>query len=183
MMEFKPWELYPHIWKTEASYMSFLRGGIRRGLWEKNPIKLEFLKERTVKMENTNPRSMKRYPTVNAGMCDMCNEMYKMAEMEVDHKVGQHSLRSVADVERFIHGIVYVRKEDLALLCKPCHNIKTYSEKCGVSIEEATMLKEAIAVMNMKAADQKAWLTARGIIPASNEEKRREQVINSVKGG
>ena len=32
-----PWEAYPQIWKSEAAFMSWLRGGIRGGLWNKHP--------------------------------------------------------------------------------------------------------------------------------------------------
>lgn len=180
---YRPWIEYQHIWRTEASFMNFIRGGIRRGLWEKNPIKLEFLKERTVKIKNTNPRSMKRFPTVNAGCCDMCGVTFKMTEMQVDHKLGGHSLKTFEDISSFIHGIVFVKKEDLQLLCKGCHDIKTYAERQGISLEEAAQLKEAIAVMNLPAKEQKAWLIARNITPLSTADLRREQVIKKIKEG
>ena len=31
----EPWEAYPDVWPTKASFFSWLRGGLRRALWEK----------------------------------------------------------------------------------------------------------------------------------------------------
>ena len=29
-------------WKTEAAFLSYVRGGLRRGLWMNSPVKREF---------------------------------------------------------------------------------------------------------------------------------------------
>lgn len=47
---------YPHIWKTESSLMSYIRGGIRRNLWNRSPIKIEFIKNNRIRIPNPNPR-------------------------------------------------------------------------------------------------------------------------------
>ena len=38
------WDYYTHIWKTEAAYLSWIRGQIRR-MWNHCPQKIEFLKK------------------------------------------------------------------------------------------------------------------------------------------
>ena len=95
--DIKLWELYPHIWATESAYMSWLRGGIRRYLWSKNPVKLEFIKQNRVKIPNPNPRG--KVKEVWGGVCALTGKTYPIGDMEVDHKEGNHSLKTLDDLE------------------------------------------------------------------------------------
>lgn len=174
---YEPWKEYPHIWKTESAYLSFIRGGIRRYLWSKNPIKLEFEKQNKVPIPNDNPRSQKRFPTVAGGKCEHCGGLFKQSEMEVDHKTGEHSLRCLDDMDSFLRGIVFVRKEDLAMLCKPCHGYKTYAERYGVSIPEAKAQKQAIEFNKKPVKTVVAFLEKHGYNAATTKEKRRTQLV------
>lgn len=174
------WKLYPEFWKTESAFLSFIRGGIRRHLWSKNPVKLQFIKESRIQIPNDNSRSMKRFPTVSGGRCEMCKGLFKEKDMEVDHRTGEHSLRQISDVQSFVEGVVFVRKEDLAYLCKPCHGIKTYSERYGVSIEEARIEKRVILLV--KEGKVLAFLKENGIMPLSTAVKRRQQCLDHLKG-
>jgi 5-methylcytosine-specific restriction endonuclease McrA len=177
MTGYKPWEEYPQFWKTEAAYLSWIRGGIRRYLWAKNPVKLEFIKEARKQIKNTNKRSAKAHPTIWGGVCEHCGEEFQLKDMEVDHRTGEHSLKSVGDIQKFVEGIVFVRKEDLALLCKPCHKIKTHSERTGLSLEGAALAKRQIAICKGSAAEVKAWISARGATPAAKVADRKKQVL------
>lgn len=175
---YQPWVEYPHIWKTESAFLSFIRGGIRRHLWSKNPIKLEFMKENKVDIPNNNPKSMKRFPTVKGGRCECCGELFKQTDLEVDHKVGERgNLRSVEDIQSYVENIVFVRKEDLAWLCKPCHKIKTYAERYGMTIQEAGPIKQAIEFEKKGVKKVVAFLKQNGYNAGSNQEKRRDQLI------
>ncbi len=77
----------------------------------------------------------------------------------------------------FVKGIVLVSEDDLQLVCKPCHKAKSYSEKEGLSFEDALVEKQVIAA----AKESQAWLLARGMVPASNAAKRREQIREVLK--
>lgn len=178
---YEPWVEYNHIWKTESAYLSFIRGGIRRHLWSKNPIKLEFEKENKVPIINDNPKSKKRFPTVAGGRCEACGGLFKQSEMEVDHRTGEHALRSTSDMTSFLEGIVFVRKEDLAMLCKTCHSHKTYSERYGVSLEDAKSIKQAIEIEKKGAKPVVAFLQKNGYNAASGAKARREQLIEHFK--
>lgn len=178
---YKPWEEYSHIWKTESAYLSFIRGGIRRYLWSKNPIKLEFEKERKVKIPNPNPKTVQRFPTVVGGQCEHCKGLFKQTDMEVDHKRGEHSLRSMDDLQRFVEGIVCIRKEDLAWLCKTCHGYKTYAERYDCSIEDAKAIKRAIEFEKKGVKKVVAFLTENGYNASTKKEQRREQLISLFK--
>ena len=41
----QPWEEFPDIWKTKAAFFAWLRGGLRRAVWEKYPPKIKFKNE------------------------------------------------------------------------------------------------------------------------------------------
>lgn len=178
-MEIKMWEIYPGIWNTEAKYMSWIRGGIRRGLWNKHPIKLEFLNENTFLVKNTNPRSMKRFPEVKKCKCNLCGDILSPSLIEVDHRSGgNYSLKNSRDIGPFIRSVIEVVKEDLQAICKPCHKNKSYADKQGITYKEATAIKKAIAII--KAKEDKEWLLSRNIEPMSSQAKRREQIIDEL---
>lgn len=170
-----PWEHSPHIWKTESSFMSWVRGGIRRGLWEKHPIKLEMLTKEVIMVDNTNPRSKKRFPKVKAYKCNMCKDIKRASEVEVDHLDGHHSLRSIEDIDNFIKGIVLVKKESLQILCKPCHNKKSYAERMGLSIQDAAKELDVVSFKKLKAKEQIKTLNDLGVAPEKNGELRVKQ--------
>jgi hypothetical protein len=177
-MKSKPWEEFSHIWKTEAAFLSYVRGGIRGALWKDSPIKTEFLKENRKMIVNTNKRSMKRYPKVWGGLCYECGKEHPLKNMEVDHLIGEYSLRKLEELQSFVEGIVCVSKKDLGLICKPCHKIKTYAERYEMSLDDAAIEKQAIAIQK---GDDKAWLRSQGLTPASNAKKRREQITTYLK--
>lgn len=170
-----PWEQYPDIWSTQSKFMSWVRGGIRRGLWNKYPIKLLLLSKRLErklvgKFKNGKPKYLK------LGTCDVCGEEFRASQLEVDHKTGGHSLRTMEDVQAFIENMIMVAEEDLQLICKPCHKIKSHAERMGLSFDEAALEKGVVAVCKLKAAEQLAWLKERGVEPAKNAEARKEQI-------
>lgn len=177
----RPWELYPEIWKTESAFLSYIRGGIRRHLWAKSPIKLEFIKQARRMITNTNPRSMKGRPKVWGGVCEHCHNEFPLKDMEVDHKTGEFALRKVEDIQAFVEGIVFVTFEDLALLCKPCHKAKTLAERYEMSMEDAVIEKQTIEICKGNANSVKLWLKVYGVEPAATAAKRREQVRQVLK--
>jgi len=180
-----PWEAYPHIWKTESAFMSWLRGGIRGGLWNKHPVKLEFLKKSRIKIPNTNPRSMKRFPEVWATKCAITGEIIPLNKAEVDHKTGEHTLRNLDDIASFIKDIVLVTEDDLQIVSKDVHKIKTLAERKGITFEDAVIEKKVIAFGNLPVKEQKSFLTALygndRITFLSNKSKRLEAYRNHLK--
>jgi hypothetical protein len=168
----EPWISYPEIWKTKSAYLSWIRGGIRRSLWNRHPIKIAVLNKQRYKIPNPDPRG--KVPMVWGAKCYMCSGEFVLKEIEVDHLTGNHSLTDLSDIQSFIEGIVLVEKDDLGLICKPCHKCKSLSEKQGISFKEALQEKEIIAIM--KAKQDKEWLAARKVKPASNASARRKQI-------
>lgn len=177
----EPWVEHPTIWKTESAFMSFLRGGIRRSLWNRSPIKIQFIDQNKKRIPNPVAKNRARYPTVWGGVCALCDKTFASKDLEVDHKTGNHSLRKLEDIQSFVEGIVCVSISDLQFVCKPCHKAKSHAEKQGLSLEDARIEKEVIAIM--KAKEDKIWLENRGLTPAKNAKLRRQQIIDHMKGG
>lgn len=157
--DFKPWELYPHIWKTEALFWTWLRGSLRRGVWEKYPVKLEFKNEAvSPPPEGYNGRAK------SGAICALSGVWEGKSKMEVDHKQGHVPLLSWADVLPFILHMV-TTKDNLQLVTKPAHKIKSYAERMGISYQEADVKKTAIAWLkeNKGVDKQKSLLLSYGV--------------------
>lgn len=171
--EKKLWEIYPHIWATESAYMSWLRGGLRRYLWSKNPVKLEFIKQNRIKIPNPNPKG--KVKEVWGGVCALTGKTYPIGEMEVDHKEGNHSLKTLDDLVPFVKGIVMITLDDLQLVSKEAHKIKSYAEKQGISFEEAKIEKEVIELIKQK--KDKEYCIENNIPVQSTQSARRKAIV------
>ena len=174
--EKKLWEIYPHIWSSESAYMSWLRGGLRRYLWAKNPVKLEFIKQNRIKIANPNPSG--KVKEVWGGVCALTGETHVIGDMEVDHISGNHSLKTLDDLVPFVKGIVMVTLEDLQLVSKEAHKIKSYAEKQSISFEEAKAEKTAIDLI--KKGVDKQFLIDHNVKAeniGSTQAVRRKQIV------
>lgn len=149
---------------TEKELLSDFRT-LTRQMWGNSEFRKRYLASKAIKVENTNPRSMKRFPTVVKYKCEMCGELFSAQGVEVDHIESENSLRSFSDIEHFFKTIVLSPPGKLQILCKPktktvkgkkvktsfgCHEIKTFSERYGVSIEQAKVEKEFILIKKEK---------------------------------
>lgn len=173
------------VWPTKAKFMSWLRGGIRKSLWNRSPIKIEFINKHRKRIPNPNPKG--KVATVWGGECGICKNDFVIADLQVDHIKGGHSLRELSDIQSFIEGIVLVSEDDLMLVCKQCHSAKTLSEKKGISQADAVIEKEVIAFSKLSAETQKKLLTAYGYesnmttSATKRKECYREYLINKEK--
>lgn len=178
-MSKKPWEQWPELWKSEAAWLSYVRGGVRRGLWNRYGPKLEFLNSRLEYRDNPNPRSKKRFPKIKMGQCEECKGWFSQKDLEVDHVAGHNSLKSPEEIGSFVQALLWeCSPEDYSLLCKPCHKNKSYAEAQGISIEEARLIKQVIAMENDKSLKQ--WLEDHGVKCKATE--RREKALEILKG-
>lgn len=114
-----PFGEYP-AWTT-ARFWTFIRSGLRK-CWMKWPPKYELLKEKRVKVEGK--RHKFEYP------CYRCSGWFQQKEITVDHKEPAGQLRGYEDLPGFVKRM-FVGKDNLQLLCKPCHKVKTKEERNG----------------------------------------------------
>lgn len=170
--ERKVWEEYPELWKTEAEWWSYLRGALRRALWEKSPIKLSY--------KNANcfaPPEGYTGRAKSGAYCSLSGQWTGKSKMEVDHLEGHKSLLCWEDVLPFINHLV-PKRGTITLVDKEMHKIKSYAERMKITFEEALITKQAIALC--KENKDKQWLIERGITPASSQTKRRQQIIEEL---
>ncbi len=49
-------------------------------------------------------------------------------------------------ITKYVENMALVSKDELQLVCKPCHGIISHSQRKGISFEEAKIEKEIIAL-------------------------------------
>jgi hypothetical protein len=165
-----PWETYPHIWKTKSVFFSWLRGGLRRGLWEKYPPKLEF------KNKVCKPPPEGYEGKAKSGIeCALTGEWEGKSKLEIDHKSGNVSLKDWDDLIPFIMHLCFDSDDKVQAVQRDAHKIKSYAEKWGMTFNQALVEKKTIAICK----DSKATIDcikAKGITPEKNAKLRRTQV-------
>jgi len=157
----------------EKHVVSTVRSAIR-STWMKSNTKLAYLYMNTIPDMDDSTR------TKWLVRCEICGEAFKLNDIEIDHKSGNHSFTKVEDFKSYFDNILMVGFDDLQILCKEDHAIKTLQERMGITWEDAVIEKQVIALCKSK--KDKAWLKGRGVVPASNEEKRRSQIREILKG-
>jgi 5-methylcytosine-specific restriction endonuclease McrA len=172
----EPWKEFPKIWKTKSAFMSWLRGGIRKNLWSRSPIKMEYIAANRKKVLNTKTGNM-----VWGGTCNLCGNDFLAKDLQVDHIVGNHSLREIEDIQNFIESISCISLKDLQYVCKPCHEAKTLAEKKGVSFEEAMIEKRVIALC--KDVDVCKKILDKHGLPSNNGKIRKQSVRKLLEDG
>lgn len=156
----------------EKDVVSVVRSAIRSA-WMKSDVKLAYL------YMNTEPDMDDTTRTKWKVKCEKCGEYFKLNEVEIDHRFGNHSFTKPEDFSNYFENILMVGFDDLSILCKEDHAVKTYMEKNKCSWGEAVAEKKAIEICKSK--QDKQWLIDRGITPASSQAKRREQITNVLK--
>lgn len=154
--------------EVEKQICNILRSAIRK-TWMRHPIKL--LAIDLVTEADMNPATR----TVWKVKCARCGKYHRKNEVEVDHMKGEHSLKTLDDLAPFALSILNVTTADLQALCKPCHRIKTYSERNGCTEEFAEKRIRVIDwVKKNSVAKQKAYFKKLGYEEKaySNGEKR-----------
>lgn len=157
-----------HVFKSESAFFTWVRSGLRQGLWMKHPIKMEMLNSQRRKIKNPRPNPRRGSELVWGYDCACCGGQFTAPNIEVDHIVGEHSLKSIEDVVTFFKKIMLVTPSDLQIICKGCHGIKTYAERYGVTEAKAKAIKKAIAaVKDGTYKDELVRLGVNRLIPKS----------------
>ena len=157
-----------------------------RSMWGDSVFKTEFLKRNSELIVNENPRSKKRYPMVRKYKCAICGEYFGGTEIELDHVVSENTLTDYEHINDFFTNIILTSPDKLQVLCKDkktkkggvvrfgCHSIKTFSERYGVSLEEARADKTAKQIVDKKL--DKQWLKDNNVEAATTQVARRKQI-------
>ncbi len=138
--------------------------------WMTAANKLVFLEDRVI--HDMNPATRTKWLVE----CNQCGKLFKLADVQIDHRIGEFACTNREEFYSYILSRLDVGFDDLQVLCIPDHEIKTLSERLGISFEEARTEKSVIAIMKMKAAQIDKWLSERGVKVAKNSEARRNAV-------
>ncbi len=167
----EPWEEFHEIWPTKAKFFSWLRGCLRGGVWNKYPPKLMYKKSLC---QVPSPEWYKGRAK-SGGVCALTGEWNVQSKMEVDHIHGNVSLNDWSDVLPFIQHLC-AQKNNMQVVGKEAHKVKSYAERQGMTFEEALIEKKVIALMKDKSAVNKLLRENRET--AKNDRERREKVRN-----
>lgn len=148
-----PWESKHSPWKTQASFYSWLRGGLRL-LWKRYPIKNGFKQERLVAVTKS---QIIQYGlsqrTKKIGQCEMCSALFPASRLEVDHIIPAGTLKSMDDLQNFATHLL-CDETNMRLVCKECHANITLAEKVGCSPSDAWKHKAVIEFKKLKSKKQ-----------------------------
>ena len=172
----EPWTLPGVPWKTESAFYGWIRGILRKG-WSRHPVKLEYIKQNRKRIPNPNVNG--RVSEVWGMTCQQCGNDFVQSQIEIDHLNPASSLRCKEDIQGFVERLLFITFDDIEAVCLECHAIRTFSQKQGISFEEASMEKIALDLIKKKM--DKDWLDAHGITPQSSAEKRRIQIVELLK--
>lgn len=165
----------------EKHVISVVRSAIRSA-WMKSDVKLAFMYGKTIPDMDPNTRTKWLYK------CEICENMFRENEIEIDHCEGHHVFTKLEEFENYFNRILMVSADDLQILCKDnpkkkhigCHSYKTLSESHGLTFDEAKIEKQVIEICKGKASDIDKWLLTRGVTCAKNKDARRAAVREAL---
>lgn len=180
-----PWEseMGRNIWRTENEFWTWVRGGMRSGFWNRNPLKFDFIKKKRKLVRNPkldkNPKSK---PQVWGAECEICNEDFVLKEIQVDHINPVGSIKSLDDLPEAFRNMVMITEDDLRILCRECHATVSHGQRYGLDLKEAAIRRTAIRWMRITPLDeQKSFLSALGE-KHDNKTQRRDAYEKYLRG-
>jgi hypothetical protein len=160
-----PWTDPHSPWTTQAAFMTWLRGMLRRG-WTRYPT------------ANAWKRAMSRpapkgYRAKRVGDCCRCRGVFPISRLEVDH-VDPAGALNTEDIGTFVLRL-FTTSDKMRLLCVPCHRIITSMERFKCTEREAIARAEVMIFVKLSPADQTFTLQSHGCPEhhLANAAKRR----------
>jgi hypothetical protein len=159
------------IWPTNAAFLTWLRGAMRKAIWQFHPVKLKYKKS-----------CVQPPPPEYAGRakglikCALTGEWIGQSMVEVDHVVGNASLKGADDLLPYLLHLAL--PQELQCVSKEAHKIKSYAERMGISFEDALIEKQAIALTKSGGEE---WLSSRGLSVPLKKDLRKVLVLELKK--
>lgn len=176
----EPWEQLPSVWKTKAAYFKWITNQIRKA-WSRHPIKVEFKKSKSflaplgkLKDKKTGLPKM-----VKCQKCNVCGETFRDKDTQIDHIGRAGAFKDWDDCAPYMKGLMHVTFESLQVICKVCHDHKSYSENNHCTLEEAYARKSYLVwKAETPIPEQQALLAGEGYSDTSNEKKRKAAYLD-----
>lgn len=176
-VQLEPWDAYPDIWKTQAAFFAYLRGGIR-SIWSRYPAKLKWKQGQL-----SSPPAGYTGRAKKLGTCHYCQNLFAASALEVDHVKQAGTCNSWETAAQFLKNLLDT-SGNWVLACKPCHKVKSYSERSGLDFNDALAEKRAIDFLKNSSKNIVLdYCEASGYNPRSlsNNTKRREALVEIFK--
>lgn len=148
------------IWKTESEALSWLRGQLRR-IWANWPLKNDFKKSMLEPVQPHHSIVSKRVKSV--GQCQKCLNYFAASSLEVDHKEQAGSIGKTPESVGVWLFDLLCSTDNMQLLCKSCHKIKSYADRIGCTFEQAEHKKKIIAFKTLTEKQQTDILLSLGL--------------------
>jgi hypothetical protein len=156
----KPWLIEGNPWKTEAKFLAWVRGVLRKG-WSRHPIKVMYLQAKRKRIANPSEKSAKRFPEIWALTCAQCGHDFPQKDIEVDHIDAAGGFKALSQLGEWAERLYLVDFDSIRAVCKPCHKIKSYAEREGITFEEARGVKQAIEFIKNETTNKQIALLNR----------------------
>lgn len=168
------------IWKTEAQYWGWLRGSLRR-LWSDYPLRKQWKTSQLRKITQEEKDSKLYHPsTKNLGLCVYCNTWMAGSKLECDHVQPSDGCTTKETAESFLWHCGGGTGDDWVLTCKPCHTIKSLSDKLGITFEEAVLEQKTIAICKGSAKEIDSFLEQHGVTDYTRNKDGRRSAVRDV---
>lgn len=172
MTDKQPWHDCPLIWRDEKAYFNWLRGSVRR-IWSKHPIRINY--KQSLRYKAPVGKYGKDVWVIN---CEMCGTPSR--ETQTDHIHGGYGFKDWLTFTEWSKMILWVTFDDIRELCIPCHEVVTLSQKLKLSLEDAAIEKQVIAICKKKAKEIDTWLAERHTTSQKNPTSRRNAVREAL---
>ena len=162
--------------KTDKAFAKWLQSAVRK-TFTKHPARLALIEKQ--RYQRVNKNTGRRCFHID---CEKCKKPIPQGKgggkIECNHKgtVGGFNELDVEKFKTFVVNLLMVGEDELELLCTKCHAVVTYSERSGMSMEDAEIEKRIIKFTLQPAAVQRAKMIKGGLIPESTVAKRRKQL-------
>lgn len=164
-------------WKNSTAFFTYLRGCLRKA-WSRHPTKLNVIKKQ--RKQITNPNTKGNKPTVFGFTCELCEKDYVLKDGQVDHINPAGSLTKTEDIQGFVERLLYVREEDLRLICKGCNSALVIADKQGMSYTDAILEQKVIAICKGSAKLIDNFLADNGVTGYSKNPTSRRNAVREV---
>ena len=151
------------IWPTNGAFFTWLRGAMRKAIWQFHPIKLKYKKSCVQP-----PPPDYKGKAKGLIQCALTGEWVGQSMAEVDHIEGHSSFKCVDDLLPYMMHLALPK--ELQCVSKEAHKVKSYSERMGISFEDALIQKRAIALVK---SGGEQWLRDRGVVVPKKKDLRK----------
>jgi 5-methylcytosine-specific restriction endonuclease McrA len=149
-----PWEETGSPWKSEAEFVSWVRGILRKG-WSRHPIKLAFIQRNRKRIINPNPKNRARFPEVWGLKCAVCQGDKAQGDCEVDHiSETTGTFKSLEDAVAYMKHLFMVNFSNMRIVCKDCHKAVTLAQRKQIPLEQAFAERRVNEILKEKSTEE-----------------------------